>query len=163
MTIFGMFALGLYMVGLTYYDPWYRSAPQVHKSIGLLLLLVMLFRLGWRLINAHPVVLPSHRWWEVVVAHLTHGLLYLLIFVALVSGYLISTADGSSIAVFNWFDVPSMTGQIKGLEDVAGDIHRWCAWTLVVLAILHGLAAVKHHVIDRDETLRRMLGLSTRC
>lgn len=161
-TIFGLFALGYYMVDLGYYDPWYRSAPHIHKSVGLLLLLVMVVRLAWRLLNTNPLPLPSHQRWEVVLAHATHHLLYLLIFVALVSGYLISTADGSAIKIFDWFEVPSVTGQIKGMEEVAGTIHYWITWSLVVLAVLHGLAAIKHHVIDRDETLRRMFGLSPR-
>ena len=86
----------------------------------------------------------------------------MLIFVAMASGYLISTADGSSISVFNWFDVPSVTGQIKGMEDTAGLVHYWSTWALVVLAGVHGLAAVKHHLIDRDDTLRRMLGSGRR-
>lgn len=162
LTVFGMFALGFYMVDLGYYDPWYRSAPDIHKSIGLLLLFVMLLRFGWRLSGSRPMALANHQPWEVVLAHLAHGALYLLIFSVLVSGYLISTADGSAIAVFGWFEVPSITGQIKGLEDWAGNVHRWCAWALVVLAGLHGLAALKHHLVDRDETLRRMLGLSAR-
>lgn len=91
-------------------------------------------------------------------AHGTHLLLYVLIFVAIVSGYLISTADGSTIKVFDWFEVPSVTGRIKGMEDTAGLVHYWSTWALVVLAGLHGLAAIKHHLIDRDDTLRRMLG-----
>ncbi|SDW39174.1 cytochrome b [Marinobacter mobilis] len=161
-TVFGLFFLGDYMVDLGYYDPWYRSAPHVHKSIGLLLLLLMVVRLVWRWLNPAPAPLASHRQWEVKLAHIAHAVLYLLIFTGLVSGYLISTADGSSIAVFDWFEVPSVTGQVKQLEELAGKVHRWCAWSLVGLAVLHALAAIKHHVVDRDETLRRMLGLSAR-
>jgi len=85
-------------------------------------------------------------------------LLYLLLFVAMVSGYLISTADGSSVSVFGWFDVPSITGRIKGMEDTAGVVHYWVTLSVVVLAGIHALGALKHHVIDRDNTLRRMLG-----
>lgn len=93
-----------------------------------------------------------------LAAHAAHGLLYALLFVAMVSGYLISTADGSSISVFGWFEVPSVTGQVKGMEDVAGSIHYWSTWAIVVLAGLHALAALKHHFVDRDRTLLRMLG-----
>lgn len=160
--IFGLFGLGYYMVDLSYYDDLYRTAPHIHKSVGVLVLLAMLFRLVWKVMNSNPKALPTHQRWEVVAAHATHHLLYLLIFVALVSGYLISTADGSSIDVFNWFSVPSVTGQIKGMEDVAGDVHYWVTWALVILAAVHGLAALKHHILDKDETLRRMLGLSPR-
>ncbi len=162
LAILGLFGLGYYMVDLSYYDPWYRTAPHIHRSIGILLLLVMVFRLFWRLGNLTPEPLPSHQRWERLSAHITHGVLYLLIFVALVSGYLISTADGSAIRVFNWFEVPSLTGRVHGMEEVAGDIHYWSTWALVVLALVHALAAIKHHVVDRDETLRRMCGLAPR-
>lgn len=160
--VFSLFGLGYWMVDLSYYDDWYRTGPDIHRSIGILLLMVMLFRLGWRLFTPLPRALPSHSRLEVLAAHGTHMLLYTLIFVATASGYLISTADGSSISVFSWFDVPSVTGQIKGMEDTAGLVHYWSTWALVVLAGLHGLAAVKHHLIDRDDTLRRMLGAGRR-
>ncbi|MDX1756483.1 MAG: cytochrome b [Marinobacter sp.] len=162
LVVFGLFGLGYYMVDLGYYHPWYRTGPHIHRSIGLLLVAVMVFRVIWRLTHRMPGPLPSHRRWEVVFAHATHGVLYLLIFTALASGYLISTADGSAIQVFNWFQVPSVTGRVHGLEEIAGDAHYWSTWALVLLAVLHGLAAIKHHVIDRDETLRRMCGLSPR-
>jgi len=158
LAVFGLFGLGYYMVDLGYYDPWYRKGPDIHRSIGILLFIVMLGRLAWRWGNRTPAPLATHKRWEVLTAHATHGLLYLLIFVAMVSGYLISTADGSAIDVFGWFRVPSVTGQIKGLEDSAGAVHYWSTWALVLLAVTHALAALKHHIFDRDQTLRRMFG-----
>lgn len=160
--VFGLFGLGYWMVGLSYYDDWYRTGPDIHRSVGILLLLVMLFRLLWWLANPVPRPLSSHSRLEVLAAHGAHFLLYVLVFVAMVSGYLISSADGSSVSVFNWFEVPSVTGQIKGMEDTAGLVHYWSTWALVVLAGLHGLAAIKHHLIDGDDTLRRMLGTGRR-
>ncbi len=158
-TVIGLFALGYWMVDLTYYDDWYKRAPDIHRSIGLLLFGVMLLRVLWRAVNQNPAPLPEHRRWEVISAHLAHSLLYLLLFVAMISGYLISTADGSSISVFGWFDVPSVTGQVKGLEDTAGTVHYWSTWAIVALAAVHAAGALKHHVIDRDRTLRRMLDM----
>ena len=156
--VIGLFSLGFWMVELSYYDDWYRRAPDIHRSIGVLLFAVVVLRLVWRWVNPSPRPLPNHKRWEVVSAHLAHLLLYVLMFVAMISGYLITTADGSSIRVFGWFEVPSVTGQIKGMEDVAGTIHYWATWALVALAGVHALAALKHHLIDRDDTLRRMLG-----
>ncbi len=157
LAVFGLFGLGYYMVGLGYYDDWYRLAPHIHRSVGLLLLFVVVLRLLWRLVETGPAPLSTHSHLEVVAARVVHCILCLLMLVAMVSGYLISTADGSGVRVFDWFRVPSVTGQVKGLEDIAGDVHYWVTWALVVLAVLHGLAAIKHHVIDRDDTLRRML------
>ncbi|HET8800754.1 MAG TPA: cytochrome b [Marinobacter sp.] len=156
--IVGLFALGYWMVDLTYYHDWYKRAPDIHRSIGLLLFGVMLLRVVWRLANPVPKPLPEHSRVEVLGAHAVHGLLYLLIFVAMVSGYLISTAGGDPISVFGWFDVPSVTGRVDRMEDLAGEVHYWATWALVILAGLHGVAALKHHMVDRDNTLRRMFG-----
>ncbi len=155
--VIGLFALGFWMVDLSYYNDWYRRAPDIHRSIGVLLFGLMALRLFWRIFSASPKPIAGHKRWETLSAHAAHALLYFLIFVATVSGFLISTADGSSVSVFGWFDVPSVTGQIKGLEDIAGVVHYWSTWALVALAAVHALGALKHHLVDRDETLRRIL------
>jgi cytochrome b561 len=154
--VVGLFALGYWMVDLTYYHEWYNKAPDIHRSVGMLVLFIMVFRVVWRGINKKPASLPGHARWEVLSAHAVHLLLYVLLFVAMASGYLITSADGSAVDVFGWFGVPSATGQIKGLEDTAGVVHYWSTWALVALSAAHAAAAVKHHVIDRDNTLRRM-------
>jgi cytochrome b561 len=156
--IVGLFALGYWMVDLDYYHEWYKQAPDIHRSVGILLFATMALRVFWRLMNAKPEPLPTHSRFEVLAAHGAHLLLYLLVFTAMISGYLISTADGSSISVFGWFDVPSVTGRIKGMEDTAGLVHYWVTWAIVGLASVHALAALKHHVYDKDDTLRRILG-----
>lgn len=158
LAVFGLFGLGFWMVDLSYYDDWYRRGPDIHRSVGILLFLLMLFRVVWRAVNVSPDPLDRHKRWEIRSAHAAHLLLYVLIFVAMVSGYLISTADGSSISVFGWFEVPSVTGQIKGMEDTAGTVHYWSTWAIVGLTAIHAAGAFKHHLLDRDRTLRRMLG-----
>jgi cytochrome b561 len=155
--VIGLFALGYWMVDLTYYHEWYNRGPDIHRSVGMLLLFLMVFRVAWRGVNKKPAPLPDHSRWEVFSAQAVHLLLYILLFVAMISGYLITSADGSAIDVFGWFSVPSVTGQVKGLEDTAGVVHYWSTWALVALSAAHAAAAVKHHVVDRDNTLRRML------
>lgn len=157
LAVFGLFALGFWMVDLSYYHNWYQSAPDIHRSIGVLLFILMVFRLFWRVVTMSPDPLTGHKRWETLSAHLAHGLLYVLLFVAMISGFLITTADGSSVSVFGWFEVPSVTGQVKRLEDTAGLVHYWSTWALIALALIHTAGALKHHWIDRDETLRRML------
>jgi len=87
-----------------------------------------------------------------------HWLLYSLLIALLLSGYLISTADGKPVSVFGWFSLPASFSGAGEQADLAGNIHLWLAWSIVVLSVLHGLAALKHHFIDRDITLKRMLG-----
>lgn len=159
LVVFGLFGLGLYMVELNLYHPWYHKAPHLHRSIGVLLFLATVARLGWRLWNPPPSPLATHQWWEKLLARLVHGLLYLLLFAVMISGYLISTADGRSIEVFNWFSVPATLSNVEKQEDIAGRAHLLLASTLIAFALLHAGAALKHHFIDRDSTLRRMLGM----
>jgi len=162
LTVFGLFGLGLWMGGLDYYSPWYRTAPDIHKGIGILLFLVMLLRLAWRLFSPPPGPLASHGPLVRLASRAGHGLLYLGLFALMIAGYLISTADGQPIEVFGWFQVPALVSGLPDQADVAGEAHELLAWALGGLAVLHALAALKHHFIDRDATLVRMLGRDTR-
>ncbi|UXD89205.1 MULTISPECIES: cytochrome b [Thalassolituus] len=155
LAVFGLFGLGLYMVELTYYDAWYRGSLDLHKSAGVILALAWLLRLIWKLRNPQPKPLGS-KVWEHKIAHLTHILLYLLMLALFISGYLISTADGRAIEVFGLFELPA-TLTHANQEDVAGVIHWALAWTLMLIAGLHAVAAIKHHWLDKDKTLVRML------
>jgi cytochrome b561 len=152
--IFGMFALGLWMVRLDYYSPYYNAAPNFHRDFGMLLLLALVVRWLWRAANPKPVsddLTPAER----KISNVVHWGFYVLLLVLMVSGYLISTQDGESIDVFGWFSVPSIF-RMPGLEDRAGYIHRLFAYAVIALAVVHTLAALKHHFIDKDDVLGRM-------
>ncbi|GAB7259749.1 MULTISPECIES: cytochrome b [Dickeya] len=157
-TVYGMFALGLWMVTLGYYNPWYHNAPEIHKGIGILLFLTLLFRVIWRWLSPPPPALSSYSTLTRIGATAAHVFLYLLLFSILISGYLISTAEGQAISVFGWFSVPATLSGIQNQADSAGKIHLYLAWSVVILSVLHALAALKHHFIDRDVTLKRMSG-----
>ncbi len=148
--------LGLWMTGLDYYDPWYRKGPDLHRAIGVLLGMLVLVRIAWRLGNPKPAPLASSRR-ERKIAQTAHLLLYLLPLLLVVSGYLISTADGRALAVFGWFEIPATIQGIEGQADVAGDIHFSLAMLLLTLVALHAAAALRHHFMLKDDTLRRML------
>jgi len=150
-----LFGLGLWMVELTYYDDWYRTAPDLHKATGILLFIAVAARLVWRWLNPSPR--PLGRPWERRLAHGVHLLLYVLMFATMIAGYLISTADGRAIEVFGLFAVPATLRDLPNQEDIAGEVHLWLAWSLIVIAALHALAALKHRFVDRDATLERML------
>ena len=158
LAVFGLFGLGLWMVGLDYYSPWRKAGPDLHKSIGLVLLAVMLLRVVWRFISPPPPAPANHGALTRLAAKLGHLALYLGLFAVMIAGYLISTADGVGIPVFGLFEVPALVSDLPDQADLAGVIHLWLAWGLVIFAVLHALAALKHHFIDRDATLTRMLG-----
>lgn len=154
LAIIGLFALGWWMIDLGYYDAWYNKAPWLHRSAGMLLLLATIGRLIWRLFQPTPRAEGSRT--EIVAAHLGHWLMYLALLVVLVSGYLISTAKGSGISVFGWFEVPATVYGLANQADIAGTIHWYSALTLLALAAGHTLAALRHHW-DKRLTLVRML------
>ena len=155
LAIFFLFGLGYWMVGLEYYSPYYRSAPDLHRSIGLVVGLALVFRLIWRLINIHPSDSELSAW-ERAGAKAAHWAFYVLIAVLVVSGYMISTTDGRGISVFGLFSVPSLVTD-KALTDTMGYIHKMTAYGIMALAGLHAAAAFKHHFADRSSILRRMI------
>ncbi len=155
--IVAMFALGLYMVNLTYADAWYKAAPEWHTSTGVLLLLLLTFRFGWRLSNPRPEMFAAG--FEKTVALLVHRLHYVFMAALMLSGFLITTADGRGIEVFGWFEVPAVLPAEKGREETAGFTHMILAWAFMAFVLLHALASLKHHFIDKDRTLTRMLGI----
>ena len=158
MTVIGLFALGLWMVELDYYSSWYNRAPYIHKAVGILLFGLIGLRLLWRLANPLPDDEPGPRW-EHRLAHIVHWLIYLLLFAIIATGYLIPTATGESIDVFGLFAVPALVTGIDNQEDLAGELHFWLAWALIALVALHVGGALKQHFINRNRTLKRMLGL----
>lgn len=159
--VYGMFALGLWMVTLSYYDGWYHQAPELHKSIGVLLMMGLVVRLIWRHVSPPPKALASYSRLTHLAATGAHITLYALLFAIVISGYLISTADGQPISVFGLFEVPATLADAGAQADLAGTLHLWLAWSVVILSVLHALAALKHHFIDKDDTLKRMLGKSS--
>ncbi|MFN3355339.1 MAG: cytochrome b [Pseudomonas sp.] len=158
LVVFGLFALGLWMVGLDYYSAWRKDAPDLHKSIGITLFALMLVRIVWRLLSPPPPPLASYSRMTRIGAAFGHAFLYIGLFAVMVAGYLISTADGVGIPVFGLFEIPAVVSGLPDQADTAGVVHLYLAWVLVVFASLHGVAALKHHFIDRDATLTRMLG-----
>jgi cytochrome b561 len=152
--VIGLFVLGLWMVTLNYYSPYYNTAPHIHRSVGILLLILLVLRFGWRLVNPRPddsELAP----WERMASRVVHWGFYPLLLALMVSGYLISTADGRPIEVFDWFSVPSLV-QKKGLEDAAGEVHEILSYLTIAVVALHAAASLKHHFIDRSRILVRM-------
>lgn len=155
--IFGMFTLGLWMTTLDYYDAWYHKAPDLHKSVGMLLLFLLFFRIAWAAFNTKPEIMGKA--WERFIALMVHRAHYVLMLGVMISGYLIPTARGAGIDVFGWFTMPSLLHFTERQGDIVGLIHWGVAWAVMALAGMHTAAALKHHFIDRDATLTRMLGM----
>jgi cytochrome b561 len=148
--------LGLWMTGLGYYDPWYHEAPDIHRALGVIAGLLLALRLASRLLQPRPAGRAASRG-ERLAARAAHALLYLLPLLLVISGYLISTADGRAVSVFGWFEIPATVQGIDGQADLAGEIHFWLAMALLAVVALHVTAALRHHLWLKDDTLRRMV------
>ncbi|WP_078120835.1 cytochrome b [Thiosocius teredinicola] len=154
--IMGLLPLGLWMTSLDYYDPWYKKGPDLHRAIGVLLAILLLIRLAWRSLQPSPRALTTSRR-ERIAARTAHALLYLIPLLLVISGYLISTADGRAVDVFGWFAIPATLQGVEGQEDIAGDIHFVLAMVLIAIVVVHVAAALYHHFKRGDRTLIRML------
>lgn len=156
--VIALFVLGYWMVDLGYYHAWYKQGPDLHKSIGIILFMLMIARVIVRLTSIQPISVTTHSSSEKALASLAHKLLFMIVFIVMCSGYLISTADGRAIEIFGFISIPSLGELFANQEDLAGVIHKYCAYFLIFTVLLHALAALKHHFIDKDNTLLRMLG-----
>lgn len=159
LVVFTMFAVGLWMVDLDYTNQWYKTAPHLHKSVGVMLVAMVCFRFVWRMSHVRTESLANHKTWEKITAKIVHYVLYALIVLMFPTGYLITTAKGQSLEVFNLFSIPAVVDNISNLEDIAGEIHELIAFSIIGLVVAHMCGALKHHFIDKDATLKRMFGL----
>ena len=151
--------LGLYMVRLpdAGYDTEKITLILVHKAVGMVALVFVLARLLWRLAGALPQLAPGLAEWQQVTARFVHLLFYAVLFALPLTGWVMSSAGGYPVTFFGWFTVPDITELDDWLFRVSIVVHRWLAYALIVLLVLHSGAALYHHWSLRDDTLRRML------
>jgi len=126
-----------------------------HKSIGMTVLFLSVLRFSWRLFNKPPVPVDMPVW-QIRASHLTHWLIYGLIFALPLTGWLMSSANAYSVSWFNVFVFPDLVGSDKALAQFFNNTHTWLSDGLFVLVVVHALAALKHHFFDKDVTLKRM-------
>ena len=162
--IIGMLGLGLYMSDLPLTDPNAFQLFQLHKSIGFVVLALAVLRLVWRLANPSPKLPEGMHPLERLGAHLGHAGLYALLFAMPLTGWLMVSASpwGIPTVVFNVLPVPHLPvpealGSQEQAEGFFKLLHAYGAYLLIALVIVHVAAAFKHHVIARDDTLKRML------
>lgn len=129
----------------------------LHKSTGLTVLALTAIRLLWRLISKSPKITANTPAWQALVAKLTHGILYLLLFAMPISGWLYNSAAGFPLKYFGLFKLPKLSGYDPQLKEWAGDAHETFFYILALLMLIHAGAALKHHYLDKDNTLTRML------
>lgn len=128
----------------------------LHKSIGLTVLALFLLRVLWRAIDRRPPDEPAPRW-QKLAAHAVHGVLYLLIIAMPLSGWAFNSAHGFPLQYFRQFNLPALVEKNEALSHTLGTLHVYLFWFLLLVLVAHVGGALKHHLVDRDNTLLRML------
>jgi cytochrome b561 len=128
-----------------------------HKSVGITILMLAVLRLLWRLTGPVPSVPQSTPAWQRWSARISHVALYGILLLMPLSGWLMSSARNFPVSWFGFFTLPDLVEPDRSLYDQLHQVHEALATALFVLAVLHAAAALKHHFIDRDNVLRRML------
>lgn len=152
--IIGLLALGLYMVALPISHQKLKLYGW-HKEYGLLALALVIFRLIWRLTNITPSLsLPLL---EKIAARSVHWAFYIFLFAMPITGWLITSAAGLPASFFGLFVLPNLISPNEELRVLFQEIHKWLGYGLIATIVLHASAALKHHFINKDDILRRML------
>lgn len=129
----------------------------LHKPIGMIAFVMGLLFILWRLINVKPNFPPAMSEWEKITANTVHGLLYATMIIMPLSGLIMSVAAGYPPNFFGLFQVPQFIEINKQTADTFFEIHELTGIAIIFLVALHTLAALKHHFINRDNVLKRML------
>jgi cytochrome b561 len=156
LAIFGSFALGLYMSDLPL-SPQKLKFYSWHKWAGVTIFLVVVARLGWRLLHPPPATPAGIPVWQAKAAAATHVLLYLLMLAVPLSGWLMSSAKGFQTVWFGVLPLPDLLAKDKELGDLLQQVHKLLNFSMAALVVAHLGAALKHHFLDRDDVLARML------
>src|SRR5437764_4711137 len=152
--VLGMIVLGWWMQAIPKFPVGQRvNAYNLHKSIGLTVLLLMLVRTAWRATHPAPA-LPPMPLWQARTARLVHVLLYVCLFIQPLSGYLGSAFSGYPVKLFG-FVLPAWAPKSDPLKDAMSVVHLVNSCVLVTALVLHIAGALKH-VLDRDGLFRRM-------
>ena len=150
------FALGLFAASLPVSLARLQWLSR-HKSLGLAILALMILRLGWRSMNRPPALLDSMSRWERRAAATTHWLLYVLLVLAPLAGWLHASAAGLSVNWFGVVQVPDLLPKNPELSDLFKQTHRICVALLALLLVGHIGAALRHAFVLRDGVLHRIL------
>lgn len=156
--------VGIYMAGL----PKETAAEKqyafqfygLHKSFGVIALALIVLRLVWMRISPAPQLPAAFAPKERVVVKALQGLLYLLMIVVPLSGYLMSNAGGHPINFFGLGELPALIGENKAIGGLSHEVHGIMGWSILVLIVLHMAGVIKHRLKDKGgetDILKRML------
>ena len=154
--IFCLLILGFYMSDLPL-SPDKLKFYSWHKWAGVTVFLLVIARLGWRITHTPPAMPEQMPQLQKVAATVFHFALYALMFLIPLSGWLMSSAKGFQTVWFGVFPIPDLLAKDKVVGDALKEVHEALNLLLIGILIVHVLAALKHHFIDKDHVLKQML------
>lgn len=156
LTMLGLLAVGFFMADLDR-SPFKFELYGIHKALGIAVLAFAVLRIIWRFVNIQPGGLPTHEAWEKLLSKIVHVGLYITMIGMPLSGWIMSSAGGYPVSFFGLFKVPAIVEKNPELGGLANQAHGILGYALLVIVGLHIAGAAKHHVLDRDGTLGRMV------
>ncbi len=156
LVIFGTFCFGAYMVDLPF-SPARLKQYNWHKWAGMTIFTISAIRLFWRIMHKPPE-LPAHMpAWQRFASHFNHWALYALFFIVPLLGWAYSNATGFPVVVYGWIALPDLVSSNESLAESLKLLHRYAAYSLAALVLIHIAAAFKHQWLDGDGLLSRMI------
>lgn len=159
--IFGLIGLGLYMEGLPF-SPDKLKFYSWHKWAGVTAFVLILARLAWNAFHRPPPLPATLPRAMRFAAHAGHATLYVLMVAIPLTGWLMSSAKGVPTVWFGVVPIPDLLAKDEALGDALEATHKYLNWLLIATLVAHIGAALKHHFIDRDDILTRMLPANRR-
>ena len=151
---FDLFNWGLYTVQLAEPVTTRTFYFNLHKSIGFTILLLVAFRIFWRILHHPPALLPTLKQWERKLAAATHHLLYMHMVLVPVSGLIMTLYSKYGL---KWFGISVLPGlDNKNIREIFLELHEWFGIVLAIIIVIHVAGALKHKFIDKDATMSRM-------
>ncbi len=156
LVIFSLLILGFYMSDLPL-SPEKLKLYSWHKWAGVSLFLLAVIRLGWRITHTPPAMPVQMPQLQRKAAVGFHFILYLLMFIIPLSGWLMSSAKGYQTVWFGVLPLPDLIPKNKEVGDILQQLHEALNIVLIGIVVIHVVAALKHHFVDKDDVLKQML------
>ena len=138
------------------------TVTDLHKSLGVLAFALVALRIAWNTVDRRPDALPAHAGWERMLARGVRLALWTGLIGLPLSGWILSAAGGHEVSFFGLFTLPAPVGENHGLHEAAEETHELLGNLLIAAVALHAVGALKHHFLDRDDTLARILPARSR-
>ena len=153
--VLGLLSAGFFMTEMAF-SPFKLQIYGLHKSFGILVLMLVAGRILWRFHTPPPEPLETHQRWEKTLSRLIHFLLYAGLIGMPLSGWVMSSAGDFKNSFFGIFELPKLTGKNEDIFRLSRRVHEITALMIIAALGLHMAGAFKHHFIDKDSTLQRM-------